>query len=389
MSKPHSLPATAPGGAEAGLTTDPVVVAAPGAPKPTPADVLLRDGSVAVVRLAGPPDVAALDALHESVSDDSLRMRFFTASRRAAHQYVVHLTEDPQPLVLVVERGGEIGAVGTAEPVGPEVAEVAFLVADGLHGLGVGTLLLEHLAAAGRAHGVRRFVAEVLAENHAMLTVFLDAGFTVTRRPEGGTVHVEMDTIASAAAVAAADEREAQAETRSLQPLLYPRSVAVTGVRRDGSGVGAAVLRSVVAGGYTGDLAVVHRSASEIEGVRAHPRLVDVPGQVDLVVVAVPAPAVLSALEDAADAGVPAAVVISSGFEELGEEGARMQRDLLDLARRRSIRVVGPNCLGLMSNHPDIRLDATFSGSVPPPGGLAVASQSGGVGIVLSDVARA
>ena len=104
--------------------------------------------------------------------------------------------------------------------------------------------------------------------------------------------------------------------------------------------------------------------------------------------IAVPATAVLATLADAADAGIPAAVVISSGFEELGEEGAAMQRAMLDLARRRSIRIVGPNCLGLMSNLPDISLDATFSGSVPPPGGLAFASQSGGVGIVLIDVAR-
>ena len=93
----------------------------------------------------------------------------------------------------------------------------------------------------------------------------------------------------------------------------------------------------------------------------------------------------LATLEDAADAGVPAAVVLSSGFEELGEEGAAMQRAMLDLARRRSIRIVGPNCLGLMSNLPDVSLNATFSGAVPPPGGLAVASQSGGVGIVLID----
>ncbi len=148
------------------------------------------------------------------------------------------------------------------------------------------------------------------------------------------------------------------------------------------------MLRSVVAGGYTGDLAVVHRTARQIEDVPAYRRLKDIPGPVDLVVVTVPARAVLATIEDAADAGIPAAVVISSGFAEVGVVGEGRQRALLELARRRSIRVVGPNCLGVMSNHPDIRLDATFSGSVPPPGGLAVAAQSGGVGIVLIDVAR-
>ena len=355
---------------------------------PTPADVLLADGSVAVLRPLLADDEAAVAELHERTSDDNLRLRFFTANRRVAQAYVSHLGDDARTLALVVERDGRLVALGTAEPVEPDAAEVSFLVDDALHGLGVGSLLLEHLAAAGRERGLRRFVAEVLSENHRMLDVFLDAGFTVARRMEGGSVQVEMDTAASAAAVDAADERECRSETRSLQPLLYPRSVAVAGVRRDSSGVGAAVLRSIVAGGFTGTVHVVHPSVPEVDGVPARPRLVDVPGQVDLVVVAVPATRVLATLEDAANAGIPAAVVISSGFEELGEEGAAMQRAMLDLARRRSIRIVGPNCLGLMSNLPDISLDATFSGAVPPPGGLAVASQSGGVGIVLGDLAR-
>lgn len=355
---------------------------------PAPADVLLADGSIATIRPAAPDDVSALDALHAGISDDNLRLRFFTASRAAARAYVEHLAGATDTLILVVERAGVLVAVGTAEPAGPDVAEVAFLVDDAQHGLGLGSLLLEHLAAAGRERGIRRFVADVLSENHGMLQVFTDAGFAVSRRPEPGEVHLEMDTIASAAALAAADERECQSEARSLQPLLYPRRVAVTGIRRDGSGVGAAILRSVVDGGFTGEVYVVHPSATEVEGVAAFPRLVDVPADVDLVVVAVPAARVLATLEDAAEAGVRAAVVVSSGFEELGAEGAQMQREMLALARRRSIRIVGPNCLGLMSNYPDISLDATFSGSVPPPGGLAIASQSGGVGIVLSDVAR-
>ena len=356
--------------------------------EPAPADVLLRDGTIAVIRPLEPADLPALVELHESVSDDSLRLRFFSPSRYAAREYVKHLRDAPDTRALVLEREGRICALATAEPVEPGAAEVAFLVADDLHGMGVGSLLLEHLAAACRGCGVRRFLAEVLWENRAMLDVFLAAGFAVVRHSEGASVTVEMDTVASAEAVAAADHRECEAETRSLQPLLYPRAVAVAGARGDGTGVGAAILRSVVAGGYTGDLYVVHPRAREVEGVAAVRRLRDLPGPVDLAVIAVPAARVLDALEDAADASVPAAVIVSSGFGELGEEGARLQRQILALARRRSIRVVGPNCLGLMSLHPDVRLNATFSGSVPPPGGLAVASQSGGVGIVLADTAQ-
>ncbi len=115
--------------------------------------------------------------------------------------------------------------------------------------------------------------------------------------------------------------------------------------------------------------------------------LADHAGRIDLAVIAVPAQRVASALEDAGRAGVPAAVVISSGFGEMGEAGADLQRGLAGLARSLGMRVVGPNCLGLVCNDPQVRLNATFNGSVPPPGGLAVASQSGGVGIVLMDLA--
>ena len=355
------------------------------------ADVLLADGTVAVIREVRPGDRPGLEALHEEASAASLRLRFFATSRRAGHDYVAHLFEGggaDTMASLVATVHGRVVALATAERVGPDAAEVAFMVADSLRGRGVGSLLLEHLAAAARDQGVRRFVAEVLAENTRMLRVFLDAGFEISRETEEGTVHVEMGTTASARAVAAADEREFLSEARSLAPLLYPGSVAVTGVRRDGSGVGAAVLHSIGSGGFTGQLCVVHPEAEAVDGVTAFPRLTDVPFHLDLVVVAVPAERVLDTIRDAASAGASSAVVISSGFEELGGVGKEIQHEMLRLARDHSMRLVGPNCLGLMSNSPDVRLNATFSPFVPPAGGLAIASQSGGVGIVLIDVAR-
>jgi acyl-CoA synthetase (NDP forming)/GNAT superfamily N-acetyltransferase len=351
------------------------------------ADVLLADGTVAVVRLLEPSDGAALHALHDNVSDDNLRLRFFAVGRTAAHQYVDHLLRD-ESLAMVVEQHGRVIALATAETVAPGTAEVAFLVEDGRHGQGIGSLLLEHLAAVARSRGIEVFTAEVLTENHAMLGVFSDAGFTMSRHVEEGIVTVRLDTRSTDTSRAAADARERRAEARSLQPLLYPRSVAVVGVRSDGAGVGRSVFDAIRNGGFTGSLYAVHPRSIRIGETRAFASFADLPETVDLVVVAVPAHSVVTALEGAADAGVRAAVVLSSGFQELGERGAELQHDLSLLARRRSIRVVGPNCLGVLSNHPDINLNATFSGCLPPPGGLAVATQSGGVGIVLEDLAE-
>ena len=354
---------------------------------PAPADVLLSDGSVAVIRAVARDDAAQLHRLHEQVSDENYRLRFFAIGRHTGHEYVEHLLRD-STLAIVMELHGRIVALATAELIETDSSEVAFLVEDGHHGQGMGSLLLEHLAAAARRRGTATFEADVLVENYAMLSVFTDAGFTYKRHTEDGIVTVRLDTRETSTSTAAADARDRRAESRSLHPLLYPSSVAVLGVRRDGSGIGRAVLDSIQRGGFTGQLYVVHPEGTRIPGVQVYSGLDEVPDPVDLAVIAVPANQVLAAVAGAADAGVPCAVVITSGFGELGEAGAVMQRDLAILARTRSIRIVGPNCLGVMSNHPDIRLNATFTDIVPPAGGLAVATQSGGVGIVLTDLAR-
>lgn len=354
---------------------------------PRSADVLLADGSVAVVRPLGPGDAGALRRLHRELSAQSLWLRFFSVGRATAEAYVDHLLLD-HPLTLVVEKDGQLLGVATAEPVDTRTAEVSFVVQDGRHGLGMGSLLLEHLAAAARDRGITTFLAEVLLENHAMLDVLGDAGFAQTRRVDRDTVAVRLDTDLSEQGLAVVDARERRAEARSLHPLLRPHGVAVVGVRSDGQGVGRAVLDNIRAGGFTGDLVVVHPRPDSVAGVRVVPSFADLPHPVDLAVVAVPAARVPDAVAEAAAAGVPVAVVISSGFEELGEAGAGLQHALARLARDRSIRVVGPNCLGVVCNAPEIGLNATFSRTVPPDGGLAVATQSGGVGIVLTELAQ-
>ncbi|GAB7006667.1 bifunctional GNAT family N-acetyltransferase/acetate--CoA ligase family protein [Nocardioides sp. AN3] len=354
------------------------------------ADVLLADGRIASIRPVAGSDRAGLIALHDEAGEESIRLRFFTAGRTSGHRYVEHVLDatDDAVIGLVAVMSGRIVGLVTAERIGTDAAEVAMLIAEEEHGHGLGSLLLEHVAAACRSQGIHRFVAEVLADNDAMLRVFRDAGFDLTRRTDRGEVTIEMSTEATARAIEAADARECASEAHSLHPLLYPRSVAILGARRDGSGLGHAVLRSVLDGGFTGRVHVVHPDAPAIEGIAVHRRLQDIPDPVDLAIVAVPAPQALAAIEDAADAHVGAAVVISSGFSELGPAGADLQRRMQQVARSHGLRLIGPNCMGVTCNAPEIRLNATFTDSVPGPGGLAMASQSGGVGIALLDAAR-
>jgi GNAT superfamily N-acetyltransferase len=145
--------------------------------------------TTAVVRLLEPTDRDALHALHDRVSDDSVRLRFFAFSRSAGHQYVEHLIASPDAIAIVAEVHGRIVALATAEPIDHESSEISFLVDDDLRGHGLGTMLFAHLAAMARDRGIQRFEAEVLRENHRMLDLFGHAGFQIDQGFETG-VHV-------------------------------------------------------------------------------------------------------------------------------------------------------------------------------------------------------
>jgi acyl-CoA synthetase (NDP forming)/RimJ/RimL family protein N-acetyltransferase len=357
----------------------------------TSSDVLLADGTVGVLRPVTPDDRADVAFLHEGLSPENRRLRFFSVSLREGPRYVEHVMTSchgGSVLALGIWRHDRLVGVATAELVDAETAEIAFVVSDEAHGLGIATLLLEHLAAAARVAGVRRFTADVLTDNVAMLHVLKDAGFTVSRHSDQGVVTIEMDTSDTPEAVSAADDRDSTSEAASLAALLRPRRVAVVGVRRDGTGVGAAILSAILDGGFTGEVVAVHPAGAVSKPVLTVTAFDELDNPPDLVVVAVPPAEVVATVAAAGRSGARAAVVVTSGFAEMGGEGVSLQQELTRVARAHDIRVVGPNCLGLLDNQPEVSLDATFGGALPAAGGLAVASQSGGVGIVLLETAR-
>ena len=364
----------------------------PGAPPTAPADVLLTDGSVGVIRPLRLTDRDALFALHDEVGLESLRLRFFSTSREAGHAYVDHLLaqhDSGQVLALGLWQHHRLGGLATAERLGDE-AEVAFLVADELRGHGVGTLLLEHLAAAARSAGVRRFTAEVLAENGAMIGVFIDAGFEITRHLDRGVVTVEMDTQVSEGALRAADNRESQAEAASLTAADAPaarRRRRRPPRRERGGGIHHRLDRRRAATSATSSSST--RRPRRSAAVPAYPSFAEAPGPVDLVLVAVPPDEVIGLRRGGGGRRHPGGCRASPpASPRWGRPEQRCSAELVRTARERGIRVVGPNCLGLLDNQPDVRLSATFGGANPPTGGLAIASQSGGVGIVVIDLAR-
>ena len=351
-------------------------------------DALAADGSVVHIRPVRADDEQALDELNHRVSDRTIYLRFFALNRATADQHTHHLTTaDPLEghVALVAEVDGEIVGVASYEPMRADEAEMAFLVDDAVHGRGIGTLLLEQLAAVARERGIRHLHADTLAENGPMLRVFMHSGFTEVHELGDGMVELSMDTAYAARTLDRMAERERAAEERSLTPLLAPRSVAVIGAGREAGGIGHEVLQNLVDGEFTGHLFAVNPHADRIGDIPAYPSIADVPGPVDLAVVAVPSAAVPAVVEACGLAGVSGAVILTSGFSELGADGRQVQRDLLKLARRHSLRLIGPNCLGIVNTAPEVRLDATFANVRPTPGSLAVAAQSGAVGIAVLD----
>jgi acyl-CoA synthetase (NDP forming) len=201
-------------------------------------------------------------------------------------------------------------------------------------------------------------------------------------------VRINIPTQPDERALAAAGARDRTAEHNSLRPLLAPASVAVIGVSRSRRGVGYEILQAVLAGGFTGRTYPVNPQAKTIDGLDCYPSVGAIPERVDLVIVAVPASRVEQVIEECGAAHVGAAVVLSAGFAETGRSGAVTESRLLALARRHDVRLVGPNCIGVINTDPFVRLNATFAPNSPAPGHLAVASQSGAVGIAILDSAE-
>ena len=267
----------------------------------------------------------------------------------------------------------------------PAVAEVAFTVADELQGRGAATRLLEQLAARAAEAGIESFVAEVLPENAAMLSVFRDAGFEVSRTLGGGEVEVRFPIAPTEKFRARVEERDHVAVAASLRPFFAPATVAVIGASKRRGSIGGELFRNILAADFAGAAYPVNPAGEAVAGVRAYTTIGEIPDPVELAVICVPGGRVLEAAEAALRKGVPALCVISAGFAEVGSEGAERQAQLLSLVRAHGARLVGPNCLGIAV--PALGLNATFAPRALPPGRIAFSSQSGALGLALLEKA--
>lgn len=350
------------------------------------ADVVLRDGGTAHLRPIRPDDADRLRDFHAHLSPETIYFRFFAPYPTLTDRDVARFTQvDYVNRVAIVAMVGDdfIGVV-RYDKVAEDEAEVAFTVRDDHQARGLGSVLLEHLAAAARERDLHRFVAEVLPTNSRMITVFREAGYEPRTSMEEGYLLMEFAIDPTEHSRAVMESREHRAEARSIERLLSPRSVAVVGASARPESVGDQLLRDVVDSGFTGPVYAINpRAEGSLRGVPTYPDLASVPGDVDLALVAVPAAAVDDVVAAAAAKGVHGLVVVSSGFAEAGPEGRDRQLQLVAEARANGMRVLGPNCLGIINTDPSLSLNASLSPVMPGRGRIGFFSQSGALGVAL------
>ena len=356
------------------------------------ADAVLADGGTVHLRPIRPDDADRLRAMHSRLSPDTVYMRFFSMVRTLSAREVERLTvvdHEDRVAVVAVLRDELVGVARYDRSPATSEAEVAVVVQDDQQGRGLGPLLLEHLAAAGTERGIERFLANVLPSNRRMLEVFRSAGFEVERHMADGYVELTYPIRQTPASREVARAREHRAEARSVARLLAPTTVAVVGASRQVGTAGHEVFRSLLAHGFQGPVYPVNPSAPHVGSVRAYADVRDVPDDVDLVVIAVPAPLVETVVRACVDKRVRGLVVVSGGFADAGPEGqARLDR-VVGLAREGGMRLIGPNAMGVLNTDPAVSLHATFAAGGAPVGRVGIFSQSGALaGTVLAEVGR-
>jgi acetate---CoA ligase (ADP-forming) len=351
-------------------------------------DVILRTGTTLRLRPPLNADSDRVVAFLAGLSEQSVYRRFHGFPSLRPETVEPFLDPDWQDRGALI---GTMSADGREEQVvalanyvrlrDPALAEVAFAVADALQGQGVGTRLLEQLAASAAAEGISTFVAEVMPDNEPMLRVFADAGFAVSRRLEGGTTEVRLEIAPTEQYRAAVDERDHVAVVASLVPFFRPKTVAVVGASTRRGSIGGELFRNILDSNFDGIAYPVNPKAVSVAGVRAYPSVADIPDSVDLVFFCVPGESVLDEAEAAMRKGTKALCVISAGFAETGTDGIRRQEQLLARVRAHGARLIGPNCLGVFSAGPG--LNATFAPHTFPAGNIGFSSQSGALGLAV------
>ncbi len=357
--------------------------------------VILKDGHTFKVRPVSTEDKNMMRELFYRLSPQARYLRFGHVKEHISDEELRYYTDvhapDSYAYVGLTGEGEseQIRAQGTWF-LSPDrtSAEIAFVVEDNVQARGIGTSLLEKLAESALKYRIRKLVAHVLPENTRMLRVFEESGFMISKRMHEGFLEITFDLEHQEEFSKRQAVREHIAHSLGMRRMMYPRTIAVIGASRDPDSVGGKVFRNLLYCNFGGAAFPVNPKALSVNGVMSYPSVADIPGDVDLAVIVVPAKNVLAVVDECGRKGVWSIVIISAGFAESGPEGRERQRLLREKVLSYGMRSIGPNCLGILNTDPTVNLNATFARMWPPRGNLSISSHSGALGLALLDYVR-
>ena len=359
-------------------------------------EVLLKDGSTLKLRPIRKDDTERWLAFISKLGPHTQYLRFHHHVTRAftLDDAIRFCSVDYQNTFAFVaevlrEQREEIVAVGRYYRLPKkDHADIALAIEDSYQGKGIAPHLMQWLVKVARDNGITTFEADVLRENDQIMAVFRNYGFHITSELDAGVYHVIFPIARTKRIVKKEEERERISTVASVRSILYPRSVALIGASRKPDSIGHLLLQCMLKSGFSGVVYPVNPTTESVMSVKAYPSVLDIPGNIDLAVIAVPAHLVSKVTYECGSKGVHALVVISDGFRERGPEGAELERELRDIALGYGMRLVGPNCMGVINTDPAINLNATFSPVYPPQGNVAFLSQSGALGLAILEYAE-
>jgi len=357
--------------------------------------VILRDGSTTTFRPIRLDDVDAWLEFYGTLSDRTKFMRlhhipkemrredavrFCTVDYENSFAFVAEAIEEGKKRIVSVGRYNRLPSGSTAE--------VAFVIEDKYQEKGIGTKFIEWLSIVARENDIDTFEAYVMQENKAMLSVFQSYGFHMKREIMDNIVHITFPLTKTPEVVKKKDERALAATYNSLKSIMKPQSVAVIGASNRKGAIGQLVFQSVIQNGFSGIAYPVTPTSKVVMSVKAYPSILDIQGEIDLAIIVVPSSQVLQVADECGRKKVKGIIVISDGFKERGREGAVLERTLRETAFGYGMRIIGPNCMGLINTDPKISLNATFALISPLPGNIAFISQSGALGLGILQFAK-
>jgi len=358
--------------------------------------IVLKDGSVILFRPIKKDDApewlnfwhrlssrSKYLRLHRSPPDMSMEdaLRFCTVDYVNTFAFVAEAIEEHQKHIVAIGRYSRL-------PATPKTAEIAFVIVDAYQEKGIGTKFIEWLATVARKNDIDTFEAYVLPENNEMLSVFQGYGFHMKQILENNVYHISFPLARTKEVVKAKDQRASQATLKSLENILKPHSVAVIGASNRTGTIGHLVFQSMIQSGFKGVVYPINANDDAVMSVKAYRSVLNVPGDIDLAIIAIPAAQVLGAVDECGQKKVKGIIVISDGFREKGEEGAVLEREMVDMAFGYGMRIIGPNCMGLINTDPHVKLNATFALTNPAHGNISFISQSGALGLGILEYAK-